>query len=74
MTAEDRARAVIRIGDSLRGRMFREILDATDNGVERNDMLAGVLGHVLRKSLREIPIPTDRDAWLTEIVKMAVEP
>ncbi len=72
MNAHERALAVIRIGDSLHARLLKDILDTTLDPHERNQILAGTLGMVLRRSVQSIPVMVDQQDWLAEIVKMAV--
>ncbi len=72
MSDEERAAAVIRIGTDLRGRLVGDIMQTTPDQHERHQLLTGVLGLVLRKSARELPV--DRDAWLTALLSMALAP
>lgn len=74
MNASDRAHAVIRIGTSLHARMAKDILDTTVDPEERNELLAGAIGMVLRKSVQGIPLPVDKTEWLSAIITMAMQP
>jgi hypothetical protein len=74
VNASDRAHAVIRIGTSLQARLTKDILDTTTDPEERNELLAGCIGMVLRRSVQGIPLPVDKHEWLAAIITMAVEP
>ncbi len=75
MNALERARAAIRIGQSLQARLVKDVLDTSPfDPAERNELLAGAIGYVLRESVRSTPLPADKQAWLSAVVEVAVQP
>jgi urease gamma subunit len=69
LSAEVRAAEVLRIADALQGRLVADIMQSSQNQIERNDMVAGVLAVVLRRLVGALPAFTDRELWVSEIVK-----
>jgi hypothetical protein len=72
LTAEDRARVAITIGADVQRRLVLDVLTRTNDPIERNELLAGAIGILLRHLLQSIALKTDREAWLSEIIKVAV--
>lgn len=60
MTPRERAQATLRIASSMEFRLKKDLLESTLSLTERNEMLAGVLGLVLRRTAKAIPADTDR--------------
>jgi hypothetical protein len=70
MTDEARADAAIRMAKEFQARLAMDILSQTSDANEQTQLAGAVLGLVIQRVLRNLPI--NRAAWLSEVVRVGL--
>lgn len=72
MTLDERATFALEIAEALQARLVWDIMTRTVDPAEQHALVAGTIGLLLRRAARDLPLPVDRDAWLEEVVRVAL--